>query len=108
MGNVGVVMDRVRQRDRGLAFVSLRTQTQIDAEYRTFACVARQDFGGLLCQTDEIFAVGDFRPFRLPAPVIEVQQVDVGAVVQLVATEFAQGQNGETRVHGSALLVQLL
>ena len=108
VGHVGVVMDGVGQRDRRLAFVALGTQAQIDAEDRPFASVAREQFGGLLGQPDEVFAVGNLRSWRFHATVVEIQQVDVGAVVQFVAAELAQRQHGKARIGHATFRVKLL
>ena len=90
VGDVGVVVDSVGQRHGRLAFTALRTQAQIDAKHRPFASVPRQQFGGLLRQANEIFAVRNFHSRRLRSAVIQVKKIDVGAVVQLVAAQLSQ------------------
>src|SRR6266850_2638327 len=46
--HLGVVTQRRLDGDRGLAFVALRSQTQIDAEDRSLITGAREDLGGQL------------------------------------------------------------
>src|ERR1035437_8953237 len=81
MGHVRVIMDRMGQRDRGLAFVALWTQAQIDAKDRSLTSVAGEQFRGLLCQPDEVFPIGNLRSPRVHTALVEIQKSKVGTVI---------------------------
>ena len=60
--------------------------------------MSRQHLRGLLRQTDEVFAIGDFCSRRLNPAVVEKKQVDVRAVIEFAAAQLAQRQNSEARI----------
>ena len=62
----------------------------------------------MLGQADKVFAIGNRRSGWLLAVAVDVHQVHVRAVVQLVASQFAQGEDGKRRVHPPAQGVEVL
>src|SRR3954471_7950949 len=56
---VFVIVQRGSQCDRWLAFVALRTQTQINAEDGPLPRDPRENLGNSLRKANEVFAVGD-------------------------------------------------
>ena len=108
VGGVGVVVNGVGQRHRGLALAALRTQAQVNAKHRAFAGMPGQQLRGLLRQANKVFAVGNFRRRRFQAAVVEKQQVNVGAIVQLVSAQLAQRKHREARVNHAPVGIQPL
>src|SRR5437868_1036789 len=64
MGHRRVVLLSAREANCQFSFVALRTQAQIDAEYRSFPRGPRQYFANKLCQADKIFPIGNLRVSR--------------------------------------------
>ena len=86
VGSLGVISQRIGDTDRELAFVALRPQAEINAEHCAFSGRPREDFGDLLRQSDKIFAIRNRRGGCLLAVAIQVEQINIGAVVEFVTS----------------------
>ena len=98
----------MRQADGQFAFPALRTQAQIDAKDRTFRGQTGQNFRDLLRQANEIFAVRDGRSGGRFSVSVDEHQIDVRAVIELVASQLSEGQDGERGVHQTSGVVGVL
>ena len=61
----GVIAQRLRQRNGQFPLRPLRAQSQIDSKHCALTRHPRQNLGHLLSKTNEIFTVGNRRPWRL-------------------------------------------
>src|SRR5262245_5582503 len=82
MGRVGVIMKGLAQANRRFAFVTLRPQTQINAEQSAFGCRAGKDLGDELGLANEIFTQRDWTGGF--GGVIQIKKVNIRAVIELV------------------------
>ena len=108
MGTVLVVAQGVAQGHRGLTFVALRTQPQINAEDRTLARGAGESFGNHLGEADKIFAQrqrGFGRKFTIAK---EEHEINIGVVVELIAAELAKREHRKRDRHKPAIWIQTL
>ena len=103
-----VVTQSVPQTDCQLTFIPLRTKPQVNAKHRSLPGDAREYLGSLLGEADEIFLVRDGSLRRLLAVAVDKQQVYVGAVIQLVPAQLAQGKNRESGVRQAPFRVDML
>ena len=104
----GVVVEGLGEANGQFAFPALRTQAQIDAKDRTFGGQAGQNFRDLLRQANEIFAVRHGRSRGRFSVSIDEHEVDVRAVIELVASQLSEGQDGEGGVHQTSGGVEVL
>jgi len=102
MSGAGIVTKRVRQADGEFAFIALRPQTKINAKDWSFRSGARENFCHLLRQANKVLAIGDGCARRFGTVAVEEKQVDVGAVVELIAAELAERQDGKRSVNDPA------
>ena len=108
MGLRGVVVEGMGQADGQFAFPALRTQAQIDAEDRTFG--GQRDRISVTCCAKRMkysrFETARSRG-RFSVSVDE-HEVDVRAVIELVASQLSQGEDGERGVDQTSGVVQVL
>ena len=90
VGSFGIIPQRVGKADREFALVALRPQAKVYSEYRAFGRMPGEDFRNLLRQTDKIFTIGYRRRGRLGTIAIEIEEVNIGTVIEFIASEFSQ------------------
>src|SRR5439155_8434708 len=110
IGPIAEVGHRRAQGDHQLAVPAARAQVEVDAEHLPLGIAARDQARHIARQAGEELLVADraaalrAAPGGLAVPREEVEEIDVAAVVQLLAPELAQGDDGE----GGALEVALV
>src|ERR1044071_10328322 len=86
---MSVVVQSIRQGNCGLAFMPSGTETQINTKDRTFGRGARKYVCHKLRQAHGILSQRYFSASKFWAGK-EIEQIDVRAVIQLVAAQLAQ------------------
>jgi hypothetical protein len=82
--------------DGDLAEASFGAEAEVDAVADAFGGVAGEEFGRELGDLDgELFVGNDVGAGGVAVGGVEEDEIDVGAVVELFAAEFADGEDGE-------------
>src|ERR1051325_2906883 len=87
VGLMGIITQRLGQPDGRFALIALRTQPEVDAEYRSFVGHSGKDPSKKLRLANKIFPYFERR--RRIVVSIDIKKVDIRAVVQFATAQFA-------------------
>ena len=103
-----VVAQSLGHADCQFPFPTLGAKAQINSKWSSFASGAGENFCNLLGEPDKEFTVRNRRFGRFVAVAEDVHQIHIRAVIEFVAAEFSQGEDGERGIYKPAFGIEML